>query len=89
MVDNAGPAQARSLLGALHEQVAEISEKLETAERRDGRPSIRGAAHDRRHAASLRRDLYEAHRLIDGLHRSFPEALDDPQLRTAGNLTSH
>jgi hypothetical protein len=43
MADDAGAAQARELLGALHEHVADISHKLETAERR-GRPaSIRGA----------------------------------------------
>jgi hypothetical protein len=75
MADNAGAAQAQELLGALHEHVADISHKLETAERR-GRPaSIRGATHDRRLQNSLRQDLYEAHRLIDGLHRRFPDTL--------------
>jgi hypothetical protein len=28
----------------------------------------------RRRVASLRHELYEAHRLIDGLHRRFPDA---------------
>ena len=73
MVDDAGSAQAWLLLGELYEQVGEISQKIETAESRGHRASIRGAAHDRRHQSALRRELYEAHRLIDGLHRRFPE----------------
>jgi hypothetical protein len=75
MVEDAGAAQARALLRELCEQVAEISHKLEAAERRGARTSIRGATHDRRHRSTLRRELYEAHRLIDGLHRRFPETL--------------
>jgi hypothetical protein len=73
MVDDAGSAQARLLLGEPYEQVAAISHKIEMAENRRHRASIRGAAHDRRHQSALRRELYEAHRLIDGLHRRFPE----------------
>lgn len=72
MVDDAGSAQARLLLGELYEQVAGISRKIEKAESRSRRESIRGAAHDRRHQSALRRELYEVHRLIDGLHRRFP-----------------
>jgi predicted nucleic acid-binding Zn-ribbon protein len=75
MVENVGTAQAREFLAALHEQVAELSQKLENAERRHRRTSIRGAAHDRRRQNALRQELHEAHRLIDGLHRRFPEAL--------------
>jgi hypothetical protein len=75
MVDDAGSAQASLLLGELYEQVARISRKIETAESRGHRASIRGAAHDHRHQSALRRELYEAHRLIDGLHRRFPELL--------------
>ena len=79
MAENAGPAQARELLGALHEHVDEISQKIEKAKCRGRRSSIRGAAHDRRLQNSLRQELYEAHRLIDGLHRRFPETLQVPQ----------
>jgi hypothetical protein len=75
MVEDAGAAQARALLRELCEQVADISHKLEAAERRGARTSVRGATHDRRHRSTLRRELYEAHRLIDGLHRRFPETL--------------
>jgi hypothetical protein len=75
MTEDAGAAQARALLRELGEHVAEISHKLEAAELRASRTSIRGATHDRRHRSSLRRELYEAHRLIDGLHRRYPETL--------------
>lgn len=73
MVENAAAAQAQILLDALHEQVADISKKLERAEMRGVRTSARGALHDRREHSALRSDLYEAHRLIDGLHKRFPE----------------
>jgi hypothetical protein len=43
--------------------------------RRRRRTSARGAAHDHRQQSELRHELYEAHRLIDGLHRRFPETL--------------
>jgi hypothetical protein len=74
MAEDAGAAQARALLRELRDQVADISNKLEAVER-DPRTSIRGASHDRRRQSALRRELYEAHRLIDGLHRRFPETL--------------
>lgn len=69
-----GAAQARVLLDALREHVAELSQKIEVAEGRSRRTSVRGAAHDRMLVSALRRDLYEAHGHIDGLHRRFPEA---------------
>jgi hypothetical protein len=78
MVEDAGADQARALLRALSDQVADISNKLEAVERRDPRTSIRGATHDRRRQSALRRELYEAHGLIDGLHRRFPETLPGP-----------
>ncbi|MET0698924.1 MAG: hypothetical protein ABWY93_04600 [Mycobacterium sp.] len=73
MIEDAGAAQARALLKELHGHVAELSQKIEAAEGRGHRASIRGAALDRRAHNTLRRELYEAHRLIDGLHRRFPE----------------
>ena len=73
MVDDTGVAQARELLAALHEQVEDISQRLETIEGRDPGTSARGAAHYQRHRNELRRELYEAHRHIDRLHRRFPE----------------
>jgi hypothetical protein len=73
MVEDTEVAQARELLGALRRHVAELSQKIEVVERCGQRPSIRGAAHGRRLQSALRRDLHEAHRLIDGLHRRFPE----------------
>jgi hypothetical protein len=51
-------------------------------------PSTRGALHDRREQAELRRDLYEAHRLIDGLHRRFAETLPPRQAGRRGQAQS-
>jgi predicted RNase H-like nuclease (RuvC/YqgF family) len=73
MVDDAGAAQAQALLKEMFEQVENISRKVERAELRSRRTSARGVAHDRRKQSELRRELYEAYRLIDGLHRRFPE----------------
>jgi hypothetical protein len=73
MIEDAGAAQAQALLKELHGHVAELSHKIEVAESRGHRASIRGAALDRRTHNTLRRELYEAHRLIDGLHRRYPE----------------
>jgi hypothetical protein len=71
-VDETGVAQARELLAALHEQVKEISHKLETIETRGFRVSARSASHNERVRRELRRDVYEAHHHIDGIHRRFP-----------------
>jgi hypothetical protein len=72
MVEDANTAQARELLDSLYTHVDEISARLEAAEekRQGSRGRIEGVM--RRQAASLRRELYEAHRLIDGLHGRFP-----------------
>ncbi len=81
MVDDAGRAQAQSLLGELYGHVADISHKLEAAEARTRRARARGNARKDPVAGVLRRELYEAHRLIDGLHRRFPQtAADSPML---------
>jgi hypothetical protein len=88
MTDDAGAAQARALLRELGEHVAEISHKLEAAELRGARTSIRGATHDRRHRSTLRRELYEAHRLIDGLHRRYPETLPCTGAARGGRVLS-
>jgi hypothetical protein len=70
-------AQAPELLGALYEQVAHISQELEPAELRGLRTSQRGAVHDRRQQSELRRDLREAHRLIDGSRKRSTSHTDD------------
>ncbi|WP_353360583.1 hypothetical protein [Mycobacterium sp.] len=74
MVDDADTAQARELLQSLHTHVDEISRKVESAESRTRRVQGHAAVVARRRVASLRHELYEAHRLIDGLHRRFPDA---------------
>jgi hypothetical protein len=77
-MDDAGTAQARALLAELFDHVAEISHKIEIVEHHR-RSSARGASLDRRQHSELRRELYEVHRLIDGLHRRFPQT--DPRTR--------
>ena len=74
VIDDADTAQARELLQSLHAHVDEISKKVETAESRTRRVQGHAALVARRRVASLRHELYEAHRLIDGLHRRFPDA---------------
>lgn len=89
MRDDPAVAQAFLLLAALHEQVSEISDKLLAAERNSRNLRSRGTAHDQRRAAELRRDLYEAHRLIDGLHRRFPEVRPGPTTRRPAATIAH
>ena len=70
--EDADTAQARELLQTLYAHVDEVSDKLEAAEQKTLRAHGRSESLVRREAASLRRELYETHRLIDGLHRRFP-----------------
>src|SRR5690242_12720981 len=74
VIDDPDIAQARELLQSLHAHVDEISKKVESAETRTRRVQGHAAVVARRRVASLRHELYEAHRLIDGLHRRFPDA---------------
>ena len=73
MDNDAGVAQAQKLLTALNQQINDISQKLEVIEARGRHQSVRGALCDQKQRNELRRDLYEAHRHIDGLYRRFPE----------------
>jgi hypothetical protein len=74
VIDDANTAQARELLQSLQGHVDEISKKVESAERRVRRVQGHAAVMARRRVAGLRNELYETHRLIDGLHRRFPNA---------------
>jgi hypothetical protein len=67
-------AQARLLLANLWEHVGETSRKIEAAEARLRRTTPKSGPHTQftRHVEQLRRELYETHRLIDGIHRRFP-----------------
>lgn len=79
MLDDPSAAQAHAFLTELHHQVAVVSQRIEAAERRCPRTSIRGQASDRRVRSALRQELYDVHRLIDGIHRRFPETLPATQ----------
>lgn len=73
MVEDAGSAQARALLNELYVHVRGISHKLEAADERNRRARARGTSRRDPIANTLRRELNETCRLIDGLHRRYPE----------------
>lgn len=77
-------AQARALLASLYEHVSETSRAVVVVERRLTTATSHPAAlsHQRQRTTALRKDLYEAHRLIDALHQRFP-ATRDPAEATA------
>jgi len=79
MSDDAEALQAQALLKELHVQVEKVCRKLEIVERRNQRRSARGIAHVHRQQSELRRELREAQRLVDGLHRRYPETREDGQ----------
>ena len=83
--DAAENAQARALLGELYGHVEDISHKLEAAEERNRRASARGNSRRDSTAGILRRELYEAHRLIDGLHRRYPQTAPDSRRSVTGH----
>lgn len=69
-----------ALLASLYEHVNEVSQSITETERRNQNAPVRptAARHRRRHLIALRKDLYEAHRLIDELHRTFSSARNNP-----------
>jgi len=73
-------AQARLLLASLWEHVGDTSRKIEAAEARVQRmtPGTGPHVQYRRQAEMLRRELYETHRLIEGIHRRFPDTARRP-----------
>jgi hypothetical protein len=75
--DDAGSAQAQALLRELHGHVAGLAHKLEAAEQRSRRARARGNTRKDPVTSILRRDLHEAHRLIDGLHQRYPTVARD------------
>ncbi|WP_140689207.1 hypothetical protein [Mycolicibacterium hodleri] len=84
MVDDAGNAQARALLREMYGHVADISHKLEAAEARNRRSRARGNTRKDPLVGALRRELYEAHRLIDGLHRRYPQTIPESRGSESG-----
>ena len=72
MANDSDGAQARMLLSALNEHIARISGLLEQAERQRSHPNVSRSSTE----ATLRRDLYEAHRHVDRIHQRFPDTLN-------------
>ena len=83
VAEDAGVAQARMLVGLLRDEIAEISDKLKAPDSDVHRRTEHGHHRRVRRAAVLRRQFYEAHRLLDGLYRRFPETLDASHPRRA------
>ena len=73
MIEDAGSAQARKLLDELWGHVDDVSRKLDAADERNRRADARGLSRRDPTVSTLRRDLNEAHRLIEQLHRGFPD----------------
>ncbi|OHU24770.1 hypothetical protein BKG77_15170 [Mycobacteroides chelonae] len=77
MIENASLLQARILARSLYEHINEVTEKLAVAERGTQSPNSlsypSSMRRQRKKMALTREDLYEAHRLIEQLHRRFPE----------------
>ena len=74
MGEDASTPQAREMLGSLEGHLVGLARKLERVEEEcNRRTSTRGADLNRRQRAELRREIYEAQRLIEGIHRRFPQ----------------
>lgn len=72
--ESANIAQARLLIGALWEQVEDISRRIEDEEARVARrPAGSPARPHRVNTAQLRKELYQLHGMIDGINRRFPQ----------------
>jgi hypothetical protein len=61
------------LVGLLRDEIAEISDKLKAPDSDVHRRTRHGHHRRVRRAALLRREFFEAHRLLDGLYRRFPK----------------
>jgi Mg2+ and Co2+ transporter CorA len=73
MAEDAGVEQARMLVGLLRDEIAEISDKLKAPDSDVHRRTEHGHHRRVRRAALLRRQFYEAHRLLDGLYKAVAE----------------
>jgi hypothetical protein len=82
VIDEQGSAQARAFLSELYGHVSDISNKLEAADERNRRSHARGTNRRDPIAGTLRRELHETHRLIDGLHRRFPDTAPHSRVPT-------
>ncbi|OHU21255.1 hypothetical protein BKG76_11310 [Mycobacteroides franklinii] len=86
MKDDVSIAQARSLVMALRGYTSELQQSIASAERHVQRlgPRAAGVLRYRQKAASLRRDLHEAKRLISRLHQRFPILHDATRIALSG-----
>jgi hypothetical protein len=71
------------LVGLLRDEIADLSDKLKAPDSDVHRRTGHGHHRRVRRAAVLRRRFFEAHRLLDGLYRRFPETFDASHPRRA------
>jgi hypothetical protein len=76
-------AQAVELVRALHDQVRQMTIRLSRVEHQGGAATGDSASGMRLEAAALRRDIYEAHKLIDRLQRRYHLDGGDEQTQPA------
>ncbi|ORB48441.1 hypothetical protein BST43_24790 [Mycobacteroides saopaulense] len=78
-------AQARTLLASLYEHVYETSQNMAKTEHliRHTPAGSSPHRHHRQRAAAMRKDIFEAKRLIDDLHSRYP-ATRRPATTTSG-----
>jgi hypothetical protein len=81
VIDDAGSAQARAFLSELYGHVSDIAHKLEAADERNRR--ARGTNRRDPIVGALKRELHETRRLIDGLHRRFPDTTPHSRMSTS------
>lgn len=77
VAEDADLKQARVLVGLLQATIAEVSQRLEAPEIPARGAPVHDQAQPHRQVESLRREFHEAHRLLDGLYRRFPEMVQD------------
>ncbi|MDP7739311.1 hypothetical protein [Mycobacterium paragordonae] len=73
MAEDADLRQARVLAGLLQATIADLSQRLEAPATPPRRARSLRRAHPRQPVNSLRHEFHEAHRLLDGLYRRYPE----------------
>lgn len=74
VIEDPSVAQARVLLTSLDEHIDTLTQSIGKVEHRLRHTPQHTASwrHLRQRMAAMRKDLHEAHRMVDGLHRRFP-----------------
>lgn len=78
VIEDPSVAQARVLLASLYQHIDALTQSMAKVEQRLRHTPQHTASwrHLRQRLAAMRKELLEAHRMIDGLHRRFPASRD-------------